>query len=153
MADGDLKETEMPPALVRDLGELYGGHVFVPGEVDQRLLGEARAQLSRIKQRPSRLWWALPGAAAAAVIALTVLWQPRPAMQIAPPIPSAMAADIDRSGRVDILDAFMLARQLEQSTTGSLDVAWDINGDGKVDHRDVDAVAQHAVQLTGEARS
>jgi len=53
--------------------------------------------------------------------------------------------DIDRNGRVDILDAFKLARQLESG--GRSEMRWDINGDGVVDRSDVDTVAFVAVRL------
>ena len=53
--------------------------------------------------------------------------------------------DIDRNGRVDILDAFKLARHIE-SAEGT-EVRWDINHDGLVDRKDVDSVAFDAVRL------
>jgi hypothetical protein len=52
---------------------------------------------------------------------------------------------LNHEGRVDILDAFALARQLKQSGTTSL--KWDVNGDGVVDERDVTALAARAVRL------
>jgi hypothetical protein len=50
---------------------------------------------------------------------------------------------------VDILAAFDLARRLEAATKRheTLSRQWDINGDGVVDQRDVDALAQQAVAL------
>ena len=56
--------------------------------------------------------------------------------------------DIDRNGRVDILDAFALARQIEAGSGRLPD--GDINGDGVVDAGDVDAIALKAVALTAE---
>lgn len=53
--------------------------------------------------------------------------------------------DIDRNGRVDILDAFKLARLIESAE--STEARWDINGDGMVDRKDVDSVAFDAVRL------
>jgi hypothetical protein len=55
------------------------------------------------------------------------------------------AADIDRNGRVDILDAFKLAKHIESA--GSTETKWDINGDGLIDRSDVDVVALAAVRL------
>ena len=56
--------------------------------------------------------------------------------------------DIDGDGRIDIRDAFMLARQIER---GGRRPAWDFNGDGVVDRADVDLVAMAAVRLGEEA--
>jgi hypothetical protein len=56
-----------------------------------------------------------------------------------------LAGDVDGNGRVDVLDAFKLARFVE--SPGGADMQWDINGDGTVDSADVDAVAFSAVRL------
>lgn len=53
--------------------------------------------------------------------------------------------DIDRNGRVDILDAFKLARRIEIASGSAADL--DINGDGLANYDDVDAVALAAVSL------
>ena len=52
---------------------------------------------------------------------------------------------IDGSGRVDILDAWALARRLRAPANGG--AGMDVNGDGRVDRGDVDAVAMVAVRL------
>ena len=54
-------------------------------------------------------------------------------------------SDIDGNGRVDILDAFKLARGIEGVERGATE--WDINGDGVVNREDVDYVAFKAVRL------
>jgi hypothetical protein len=85
--------------------------------------------------------------------------------------------DIDHNGRVDILDAFLLARQIKAGGqlggdrlvlpgvapkagspktdlsrfSGPVSPAWDFNGDGVIDQKDVDAVAMSAVKLKGGA--
>ena len=53
--------------------------------------------------------------------------------------------DLDRSGRVDILDAFYLARQIEKQL--ELQNQWDVTGDGNVNQNDVDAIASTAVRV------
>ncbi len=53
--------------------------------------------------------------------------------------------DLDRSGRVDILDAFYLARQIEKQL--ELQSQWDVTGDGTVNQNDVDAIALIAVRV------
>ncbi len=57
----------------------------------------------------------------------------------------AAQADIDGNGKVDILDAFALARHIEGKQPA--DRTWDFNGDGLIDRRDVDTVALAAVRL------
>ena len=53
--------------------------------------------------------------------------------------------DLNRSGRVDILDAFYLARQIEKQL--ELQNQWDVTGDGNVNQKDVDAIASTAVRV------
>ncbi|MHC4709322.1 MAG: dockerin type I domain-containing protein, partial [Planctomycetota bacterium] len=56
----------------------------------------------------------------------------------------AVDGDLDRSGRVTILDAFALARQIKSGQSPS---SGDINSDGRIDRADVDAIAMLAVRL------
>ena len=58
--------------------------------------------------------------------------------------------DFDRNGRVDILDAFGLARGLEG--TAAPGPEWDLDGNGIVDRRDVDLMAMAAVRLVETPR-
>lgn len=58
--------------------------------------------------------------------------------------------DFDRNGRIDILDAFGLARRLEEAAAPGLE--WDLNGDGGVDSRDVDLMAMAAVRIAETPR-
>ena len=60
---------------------------------------------------------------------------------------------MDGNGRIDILDAFTVARALaDKGRTGPLPAAWDVNGDGVVDQKDVDWLANAAVRVGGVAR-
>jgi len=79
-------------------------------------------------------------------------------------VPSALAGDLDRSGRVDILDAFLLARVLhEVSAATSAAVSpdrvsgADLDASGTIDEHDVRAIACRAVgapiNAPGEART
>lgn len=78
------------------------------------------------------------------------LVEPAVPPQPAPPtVAAAGPNDIDRNGRIDILDAFTLARQLEQKPQPSGD--WDVNNDGVVNDEDVETVAMAAVSLEGGA--
>ena len=58
---------------------------------------------------------------------------------------AAIPSDLDHNGRVDILDAFHLARQLDADIAPA---AGDINSDGRIDRADVEAIAMKAVTLT-----
>jgi hypothetical protein len=66
----------------------------------------------------------------------------------APPASIALKADLDGNGRVDILDAFYLARRVGKP---SPQPTWDINGDGKIDQADIDAIAAQAVRVGGKS--
>lgn len=57
------------------------------------------------------------------------------------------AADFNRDGVVDILDALALARAVEAGTL--LTAQFDLNGDGIIDRADADRVAALAVSLNG----
>jgi hypothetical protein len=74
----------------------------------------------------------------AAVVWLDVV---QPSRQ--PQIVSSVPADIDGDGKVNILDALVLARRVDAQEPG----ARDVNKDGAVDRDDVDAVAMLAVSL------
>lgn len=135
-------ETEpLPPALIARLRSSADARLFVPPDVDEAVLREAERHLRAIRRRRRfRRFAGWGGAAAAAAVALTAtLWL------IAPPRQYARE-DIDRSGRVDIVDALLLARGLEAGPAAD---RWDVNADGIVDQRDVDAIAMRAVALNG----
>ena len=58
----------------------------------------------------------------------------------------AIVGDINNDGRVDILDAFVVARGIAHHE--QLPAAWDVNGDGVIDQKDVDLLAQMAVTVS-----
>jgi hypothetical protein len=148
--DEQLDETErrVPDRLRKDLQALFGPPGAVPPQVDRAILEQARQRLARPRRLIIRVRWAAGIAAAAAVLAIgTGLYFGTAGHNHQSSIidhQSAMA-DIDNNGRVDILDAFRLARHIEAGdrTEGN----WDLNGDGRVDRGDVDAVALAAVRL------
>lgn len=89
---------------------------------------------------------ALPGPPSRGPAVVTNASGPRrgPAPPTAPaPLPASV--DIDGNGRVDILDAFALARRIRSGA--ALREEWDFNGDGRVDRGDADVVALAAVRL------
>lgn len=151
------------PRFANDLGEVFGPRQTVPAHVDRAVAEAARRHFAH---RRRRLWltrWAVPATAAAAVMVVASLLLvgrgPSPrvdgtrysqASKDSFPVSealeaSAAPADIDRNGRVNILDAFKLARHIESGS--QIDKMWDINGDGLVNNDDVDKVAFAAVRL------
>jgi len=101
--------------------------VDVPPFVDARI---------RAIARPTRRRWF--AAAAALLIGLGATWFALERRPVAP-------GDVDRSGRVDIVDAYALAVRLRSGQ--QLEPLYDLNGDGKVDERDVDEIARRSVAI------
>ena len=145
-----------PDRLSRDIRSLANVEMIVPNQIERDLLARAQRHLAprnRLRIHPRR---AAPLAAAAG-LALTVgvaLWatsgrRSSPVPTINPAAQIAM--DIDGSGRVDILDAFVIARAIESGS--SLSSTWDVTHDGVIDLRDADAVAATAVSITESSRS
>ena len=96
--------SDLPPALIEALKAEEGPTPLVSRAVDKAILDQAEAQFAGRRERR----WALPvAAAAAAVLAAVLVVQPfRPAGEH-----QANADDVDGSGTVDVLDAFLLARE------------------------------------------
>jgi hypothetical protein len=59
--------------------------------------------------------------------------------------------DLNGDGKVDILDALMLAKKLQSAPSSDLQL--DVNGDGVIDRRDIETIAAHAVSLEKRGRS
>lgn len=144
--------------LAGDLKGLFAGSGQVPPERDRAILDAANLhfnQQQRRRQSRRVLRWATTGVAAAAVIVIgLVMVDPiQRVREISKPSVTTDAfhsvqvvrEDIDRNGRVDILDAFTLARQIESAAM--TDPKWDLDGDGEINQTDVDVVAQAAVRL------
>ncbi len=137
------------PDLARDLARLADARLEVPRSVDDAVMRAARTALTRRRRggHPAFRWVAWTAAAAGIVGAVWVggiLTQGPAAPEVPSMMAPAVAGDLDRSGRVTILDAFALARQLD---AGGVMVAGDFNRDGLIDRADVDAIAMAAVRL------
>lgn len=130
----DETDDLLPRAIAARLAEERSIAILTPA-ADAAVLAQARAQFSGRRRRQS---WAAPAAIAATiVIALTatvMLSQRRAAIIDGPatggasasrdaPAASALADDVDGSGRVDILDAFALARADNDTPEGQARVA------------------------------
>lgn len=142
-------ELEAPKGLVEDVAALYGAEVPVPAELDDAIVVLARRRLTPRSRPRLVLRWAFGGAAATAAALLLAVWivggpeRPRQASSRSAHV--SIKEDFDGNGRVDILDAFALARQIESAR--KLKDKWDMNGDGIVDRADVDRIAMAAVSL------
>jgi hypothetical protein len=145
--DSDFR---VPSKLSADLNALFEPQVRVPPEVDRAVMDRANKHFAALQSGKGRgrIHWAWRIAAAAAVVifafSLDLTKQSRPT-KIRSSLSKTQAVDIDRNGRVDILDAFKLARHIE--TNSPAEKAWDVNGDGRIDRSDVDIVAHAAVRL------
>ena len=125
------------PRLQRALARLEEPLPVVPRSVDDAIARAARARLGRrpwFPFGPRLLRWLPPAAAAALLVWLAFGHR-------------AIPGDLDGNGRIDILDAFALARRIEAGE--GMDRALDVTGEGIVDRRDVDALAARAVRLEG----
>lgn len=104
MTDPDRQLDDLPNDLIAALRRLDRSQPIVDPRTDQAVLGRARAYFDTRTERrawPQRARWAAVAAAAAIVLALLVV---EPFNRPTDP------DDVDGSGRVDILDAFALAR-------------------------------------------
>jgi len=143
----DSEEPQAPAKLVAALKEPLPRRVFVPPAVDQAILRAARKHLETPPSRPRlfRAWFFWPAMAAACLALIAVVHffgKSSGKTEFA-------REDINHDGRVDILDAFQFARELQ---SGRKDAA-DVNGDGVADQRDVDLIATRAVKLEKGGRS
>lgn len=153
------------------LGSRYGSSPAVSASVDEEILRLAKSHLPQKESggsvgRWNVLFWVRAAAASSMVAAglgsVMVLNQyalqedgsavadrsGAPGMR-APDLvvrnEPRSAEDFDRSGRVDILDAFAVARMIRDGR--NLDLRSDVNSDGRVDLEDVDLIANKAVAL------
>ena len=139
---------KVSPKLKAELSNLFKPQYSIPPEVDRAILDKASNKLLR-RQKRNRIIRRIGIAAATAAVILLAFsldLSKKPKTQA----PSAYLAqtvrlDYDKSGRVDILDAFKLARHIESATP--VDTYFDINNDGIVDRDDVDSIALAAVSL------
>ena len=127
---------EVPAAIEQQMRDLAAQHA--------RRVRRFHAQARRPRGVMAVLRWAGPAVAAAVV----ALWVGVPVMHRGAEAPAArLQGDVNADGRLDIVDALLLARALEEG--GALHSGWDFDGDRRVDRADVDALARQAVALGG----
>ncbi len=163
--DEDL-DLRISPKLSEDFNALFKPQFSMPPELDRAIMDKAQQRLVQRhwRQRVFRhiSLWRIAAAAAVIIFAFSLNLTQKPGPTTSQSnLVEAQAIDIDRNGRVDILDAFKLARHIESadrtktnlspvSSTGQAlrKQGWDINGDGLVNRNDVDSVAFAAVSLS-----
>jgi membrane-bound lytic murein transglycosylase B len=134
-------EFDLPPRLGDALRDAYTHHIDIPRRVDDAVLSAARENFARRRRLRLMTGWGTGLAAGlAAVITLAVILH-RPAT----PVRSVARGDVDADGRLNMVDALALARHV--AAGDKLDPKWDLNGDGAIDQKDVDAIASAAVSL------
>jgi hypothetical protein len=134
MNDLDFQPDDATPErLAADLSELYDHGGRIPAEIDRAILHTIRSRAASIRRMRLLLRWGGGAAAAAAMVlvALRVWPSHGPAYHL--------------GATVTILDAFSLARQIKSGA--KIDKTWDANGDGVIDQKDVDLLANRAVSL------
>jgi len=137
MTEHPEREPDLPPRLQRDLRRVFGSSVQIPATIDAALARAAREQL-RPRRGPAFLRPVFVTVAAAAALLLATLFVlPR----------RAVREDFDRNGCVDVLDAYRLALALQRGD--AVPASMDLDGDGRVDRRDVEAIAARAVRVHG----
>ena len=181
MQNGSNKDIDLeaPQKLVAAMRQLPKEAVFVPRTVDEALMKAARQHLGRPEKKKPGWFRLMPWAVATGgLAALILLAYPHAkespgtrgstfsrsaravqrgsenAESVIPPQRQGLGyvrEDLNHDGKVDILDAFMLAKQLQGKP--ALDRTLDLNGDGIVDNRDVEIIAVHAVSLEKRGRS
>ena len=164
---------EGPPRLAAALKQLRPESIFVPPTVDEAVLKVARQHLCRPERKRANWFRLMPWTVAGAAVAVAVLlvspyakdflrfgpsrktasrgWQNNSGTQSQSQGLASASEDLNHDGKVDILDALMLARKLQGAHI--FDPHLDVNGDGIIDHRDVEAIAAHAVSLGKGGRS
>jgi Dockerin type I domain len=149
---GEEQGLEAPEKLVAVLRRSQAERVFVPPAVDETILRTARKHLApetqaRFRWRPFLSWLVAATAVIVAVALVFVRFKPGGRTN-----PAGFAKeDINHDGRVDVLDAFAVARQLQHGAV--TDVRLDVNGDGVVDERDAQVIVTEAVKLRNGGRS
>ena len=146
----EFTDESLPKPLIDALRRIEGHRdVLVPPEADAAILASAQFAIARRRWRRRAYRIVATSGAAAAVLMIGAWWGGLLHRQTTPsPQSIALRNDLDGDGRVDILDAFYLAKRIDGPNPQK---SWDVNGDDKIDRADVDAIAAVAVRVGGGA--
>ena len=147
--DEDL-DLRVSQKLSEDFNILFKPQFSIPPEIDRAVLDKAHQHFTQKHWSHHILRhisiWRIAAAAAVIIFAFSLNLTQKPGPTTSQSLlVEARAVDIDENGRLDILDAFKLARYVESAER--TETKWDINGDGLVNSNDVDLVASAAVRL------
>src|SRR5204863_2781637 len=130
-----------PPRFRTGLSDLFGSAPAIGREVDERILAALRQQAIGRNRMRWVIRYAIGSVAAAAavlVIAIKTSHHDQPVVN-EPSAAVTSAEDVNHDGKLDMLDAYLMARKV--AAKESLSNEWDFNHDGIVDTKDVDVVA------------
>ena len=134
------EQTDLPPQLALALREAYTHGPSIPAAVEDSILAQAHEKFARRRRLRLIARWGTGLAAGLAAMIVLVVWlhHPKGAQKLA-------KGDINHDGQVNMIDALVLAKHL--AARDKSDQAWDINSDGRIDQKDVDAIAAASVSL------
>lgn len=135
-----LRDLARPPRPAPEAFRALDDEITVAAEA--HLDAARRVRHMRLFRRTFRIAALIIVAVGAGLLATKYLLPDR-----SQPVAVTLPADFDPRGEVDILDAFALARALEQDQV--IPPAWDVTNDRKIDDDDVQRLAQLAVRLNG----
>jgi hypothetical protein len=140
-----------PGKLAAALRAAYTHRADIPPSVESAILSTSRQSFDARRRRRMTIRWATGLAASlAAALTLAVMLHhpPTPPKQLAK---SSLKGDLNADGRIDMTDALLLAKHV--AAHDKSDTAWDTNGDGIIDQKDIDALAAIAVSLNHSTAS
>ena len=140
---------ELPSGLASELKSRYGPIPEIPEAIDRAILADAQRHLLQTFPVRARSKWrwriaVIGSSMAAACMLLFALNRQEPQQPATLARDLGPERDLDGNGRVDILDAFAVAREIQ---SGRNQPEFDINGDGRLTQADVNEIAQRAVTL------
>jgi hypothetical protein len=137
-----------PGKLAAALRAAYTHRADIPPSVESAILSTSRQSFDARRRRRMTIRWAT--SLAAALTLAVILHRPTTPLptQI---VKSAIKGDLNADGRIDMTDALLLAKHV--AAHDKSDTAWDTNGDGIIDQKDIDALAAIAVSLNHSTAS
>ena len=128
------------PKLGDALRDGYTHRADIPASLDHAIAAAARERFERRRRlRLMARWGGGLAAGLAAVIVIVISLNRSPASK------SIVKGDVNGDGRFNMVDALALAKHI--AAKEKLERAWDVNGDGAIDQKDVDVIASAAVSL------
>ncbi len=122
------------------LRDAYTHRAEIPASLDQAIYTAAQERFDRRHRLRLMARWGTGLAAGLAAVIVIVVSLNRP-----PASKSIAKGDVNGDGQFNMVDALALAKHI--AAKDKLERAWDVNGDGVIDQKDVDLIASAAVSL------